>query len=79
MRQLEVVFLVEMNVCNFIKEQFGEGPTFSFVCTAKCLAEVFVFQFLPVHPSISIQKKALPPEIPNPQQIHSYKNLRDLK
>lgn len=67
MRKLKVFLLVEMTICNFIKVQFGEGPTFSSVCTAKCLAEVFVFQLLPIHPSISVRKKTLSSETPNPQ------------
>lgn len=79
MRKLKVFLLVEINIHNFVKVQFGEGPTFSSVCTAKCLAEVFVFQLLPVHPSVSVRGKTLSSETPNPQQTRGYKNLRDLK
>lgn len=59
MRKLKVFLLVEINIRNFVKVQFGEGPTFSSVCAAKGLAEVFVFQLLPVHPSVSVQERTL--------------------
>lgn len=66
----------EINIRNFVKVQFGEGPTFSSVCTAKCLAEVFVFQLLPVHPSVSVREKTLSSETPNPQQTRLQKFKR---
>lgn len=78
-RQLKMFSLVEINICNFIKYSLEKASTFSFACTVKGLAEVFLcFPTLTCTPQCNCPEKKHYPQKHQIHKTHSYKDLRGI-